>query len=313
MVKLTNPNCAHISSLWLIVTIRLLCLLVNALTMTRCRVSLREFNSHRWNAENIFFVWLSQAKTAWLSHFLAFHAVFFLSFFGEIRAKSPYFYLHASHMSVSRKHSASAVLLVFVELVNALSLVHRVQVRIYLERGRHVGVPHLRASLHHIYTGQITYYEHRPRPKSRWSWFTISTNCPWSATQRIRAWLLRVYPEAIARMKKTAFCRALSRGKAWFFHRGDLKSLHWQAGREGEAVTFEELYAKVKRSTADDLTNERIYNLIIDETMGNPTGHLLCEFELYARAKELKEDEWSIIRTDKSKNHLISTKSTTIL
>jgi len=56
-------------------------------------------------------------------------------------------------------------------------------------------------------------------------------------------------------------------------------------------VTFEELYAKVKRSTADDLTNERIYNLIIDETVGNPTGHSLCEFELYARAKELKEDE----------------------
>ena len=32
-------------------------------------------------------------------------------------------------------------------------------------------------------------------------------------------------------------------------------------------MTFEELYAKVKRSTADDLTNERIYNLIIDETV----------------------------------------------
>ena len=89
----------------------------------------------------------------------------FLSFFGEIGAKSPYFYLHESHMSVSRMHSASAVLQVFVELVNALSLVHRVQVRIYLERGRHVSVPHLRASLYHIYTGQITYYEHRPRPK----------------------------------------------------------------------------------------------------------------------------------------------------
>lgn len=89
----------------------------------------------------------------------------FCLFFGEIRAKSPYFYLLASHMSVSRMHSASAVLQVFVEFVNALSLVHRVQMRIYLERGRHVGVPHLRASLHHIYTGQITYYEHRPRPK----------------------------------------------------------------------------------------------------------------------------------------------------
>ncbi len=105
------------------------------------------------------------SKNRMVKPLFSFPCGFLFVFFGEIRAKSPYFYLHASHMSVSRKHSASAVLQVFVELVNALFLVHRVQVRIYLERGRHVSVPHLRASLHHIYTGQIMYYEHRPRPK----------------------------------------------------------------------------------------------------------------------------------------------------
>ena len=55
-------------------------------------------------------------------------------------------------------------------------------------------------------------------------------------------------------------------------------------------MTFEELHAKVKGATADDLTNERIYNLIIEETAGNPTERALCESELYARAKELKEE-----------------------
>lgn len=105
------------------------------------------------------------SKNRMVKPLFSFPCGFLFVFFGEIGAKSPYFYLHASHMSVSRKYSASAVLQVFVELVNALSLVHRVQVRIYLERSRHVSVPHLRASLYHIYTGQITYYEHRPRPK----------------------------------------------------------------------------------------------------------------------------------------------------
>ena len=237
----------------------------------------------------------------------------FCLFFGEIRAKSPYFYLLASHMSVSRMHSASAVLQVFVELVNALSLVHRVQVRIYLERGRHVSVPHLRASLHHIYTGQIMYYEHRPRPKKPLIVIHDINELPVICNTAESGLAVPGVPGSNRTHEKNGVLPGFKQGQSVVFPPWRSQSLHWQAGREGEAVTFEELYAKVKRSTADDLTNERIYNLIIDETVGNPTGHSLCEFELYARAKELKEDEWSIIRTDKSKNHLISTKSTTIL
>lgn len=68
------------------------------------------------------------------------------------------------------------------------------------------------------------YYKHRPRPKKPLIVIHDINELPVICNAAEAGLLLRMYPEAIARMAKNGVLPGFKQGQAWFFRRDDLKA-----------------------------------------------------------------------------------------